>query len=356
VDMNTQRIESIEPIRTSSCCLAIADASYIVDEALFTIDTSAVKINNFQGTQKGMINFSEAEGLPQLMDINGRYLAIITHKGCIKIVNVHAPTKPKVQVTGNLFQTSLRIATNNNNNNNTNNDPVLDQSVSGSSKSGKQPRQSSSTSSSATTAFPVDVNTTRVRQVRVNASGTLVVLLCDSVETSSLSTNFPDTRLFVFDAVRGALSLYDFAAHKRFPVNILWDESDDRLFACEAHKLRESTAAVVGSGAAVSNNKKSSQRQQLQEDEEERDEDGRAERGRDAEAQSEVFLMFATSEQGILMQDSLNSGDTFGPLIGFNVPRVLYRKANRLGRHNDDDERRFVLFLIGSLFVRISNR
>jgi len=57
-----------------------------------------VKINNFRGTQKGpLVSFSEAEGTPEFLDINGKYLAIVSNKGCIKVIDVHTPTKPKQQ-------------------------------------------------------------------------------------------------------------------------------------------------------------------------------------------------------------------------------------------------------------------
>lgn len=53
-----------------------------------------VKINNFRGTQKGMVSFSEAEGVPEFLDINHEYLVIVSNKGCIKVIDVHNPKKP----------------------------------------------------------------------------------------------------------------------------------------------------------------------------------------------------------------------------------------------------------------------
>lgn len=72
-------------------------------------DANVVKINNFRGTQKGLVTFSEAEGVPEFLDLNGKYLAIVSSKGCIKVIDVHTPTKPKQQGSaGNPLQGDKR--------------------------------------------------------------------------------------------------------------------------------------------------------------------------------------------------------------------------------------------------------
>jgi hypothetical protein len=42
-----------------------------------------------------------------------------------------------------------------------------------------------------------------------------------------------------------------------------------------------------------------------------------------------VFLFFATSEHGILMQDSFPRKQPYGDMIGLNVPRLYFR--NQVG-------------------------
>jgi hypothetical protein len=64
-------------------------------ESIFIADQSFVRIVNLTGTQKAAITFSEAEGIVQHLDINGRILAAVTDKGVVGIYDVHSPKKPK---------------------------------------------------------------------------------------------------------------------------------------------------------------------------------------------------------------------------------------------------------------------
>jgi hypothetical protein len=49
----------------------------------------------------------------------------------------------------------------------------------------------------------------------------------------------------------------------------------------------------------------------------------------DPDSETEVFLFFATSEHGILMQDSFPRKQPYGDMIGLNVPRLYFR--NQVG-------------------------
>jgi intraflagellar transport protein 140 len=299
VDPSSHRIEALEPIKCTSMAMAIADASFIVDEAWFVVENSTVRINNFMGTQKGMINFSEAEGSPQHIDVNGRYVAVMTNKGCVKIVNVHTPTKPKLQVTGNLF-------------------------------SGK----------TISTSVNFDPTNMKVRSIKVNSSGTVVAVLCDIIEPSQ-RINYPDTKLYIYDAVRGSLATFDFATLKRYPLNVMWDESDDRLFCCESYRIRDVLPSENGSGSKSSNAKLSTasgEEKSPADDKSGGDGTSSGSGNKDQVANTEVYLMFATGEQGILMQDSISSEDGYGPLIGFNVPKIYYRKSSKTSRASEQDE------------------
>ena len=41
-----------------------------------------------QGTRTGTVAFSDSEGVPILVDVNGRFLAMATNKGIVKIFDV----------------------------------------------------------------------------------------------------------------------------------------------------------------------------------------------------------------------------------------------------------------------------
>lgn len=294
VDPNSHRIDPLEPIKSTSTSMAIADSSFIVDEAWFVAEGSSVKIYNFMGTQKGHISFSEAEGNPVHIDINGRFLAVITNKGCIKIINVHTPTKPKLLTTGYFFSAKSLIAGDSN--------------------------------------FHLDSNNMKLRDIKVNSSGTMVSVLCDQVE-SSQKVYYPDTKLYIYDSVRGAVSLYEFSNLRRFPVSIFWDETDDRLLSCEAHKIRDRAQTDP------SNRQKLSSMNGVDDKGTEPDLKSATEQVQESGGLVEVYLLFATSDQGILMQDSVSSDENCGSLIGFNVPKIFYRKvSSKAGKLSEDQE------------------
>ena len=104
IDAHLLRCQAGEPFECSGTAIAIADSSHITDEALFIAEGSVVRVVNFSGTQKGVINFSEGEGHPELLDLNGQYLGVFTSKDVIKFFDVHSPTKPKALGSAGKFE------------------------------------------------------------------------------------------------------------------------------------------------------------------------------------------------------------------------------------------------------------
>jgi hypothetical protein len=54
-----------------------------------------VKVLNYSGVQKGSITFTDAEGVPEYLDINAGYLAVVTVKGVIQVHDIKKPTRPQ---------------------------------------------------------------------------------------------------------------------------------------------------------------------------------------------------------------------------------------------------------------------
>lgn len=169
VDTQLQRYEALEAVQTAGSAMAIADASHVIDETWFVAEGSVVKILNFGGTVRGTITFSEGEGVPQYLDLNTKYLAVVTNKGVIKIVDVHAPTKPKpLGSAGQFFSTKQPV-------------PPAATAV------GKRGASTAAASTAAALAEAEGAATlsssapsaenTRIRQIRVNSSGTMVAIL-----------------------------------------------------------------------------------------------------------------------------------------------------------------------------------
>eukprot|EP00605_Chrysophyceae_sp_TOSAG23-4_P001489 GSChrysophyteH1.ASY1.ANO1.1626.1 assembled CDS len=219
--------------------LAVGASCFVVwnGKSIFVAEGGVVKIANFRGTQKGTITFSEGEGQPEVLDLNGQYLGVLTSKGVVKFFDVHTPTKPKALGSAGNFEANKA-----------------------------------------------------------------------NEDTDMMHVRRPHSSLHVFDRNRGAVSTFDFNPFKRCPSNIFWDVTDDRMLAVEATKNR-SHAAVEGEGDV---------------------------------ADVEVFLFFATTENGLLMQDSFQRKSPYGNMLGINVPRLYFRDVGDSGgADGDSDDRRY---------------
>ena len=166
VDMQLQRYDALEAVQTTGTAMAIADSTHIIDEVWFVAEQSVVKILNFSGTVRGTISFSEGEGIPLYLDLNGKFLAIVTNKGVIKIVDVHAPTKPKpLGSAGQFFNAKTTTSA----------APSV-----GSEKAGKESKKEAAVGEELPAAVGYvapSAENTRIRRIRVNSTGTMVAML-----------------------------------------------------------------------------------------------------------------------------------------------------------------------------------
>ena len=103
----------------------------------------------------------------------------------------------------------------------------------------------------------VNAENLKIRQVRVNSSGTRVAILADQIEgfllesfviflliffcrqiAGAMKVFHPDSKLYIYDRNKGAIVTYDFSIWKRSPVNVFWDDADERMICCEALRNR----------------------------------------------------------------------------------------------------------------------
>ena len=91
-----------------------------------------------------------------------------------------------------------------------------------------------------------------IRSVKINSEGTRLAILADH-EEGIMKVRTPYTEVFVFDRNKGGTMKFDFTAHHRCPQSIFWDDHDDRVLVCEAHKDR--SVAVQVSAAANAKDK-----------------------------------------------------------------------------------------------------
>ena len=277
VDPQLLRCEVQEPFATTGKAMVIADMSVIVDDALFIAEQSIIKIVNFGGTQKGSISFTEAEGNPEHLDLNGQFLGVITAKGVIKAYDVHAPSKPKPMGSAGKFQSPL----------------------------------------AANADKPMSV-----RKIKINCTGTRIAILADHLE-GALQVRHPDTHLHVFDRNKGAVNTFDFTQYRRCPVSIFWDDVDDRLVCCEAMRNR---AVVIAAPAANSDKAGGGNADSITVNVDPADVEA---------VEVEVYTFFATTENGILMQDSFARKNPFGSMLGIVVPQLYFRDTAGI---KDEDE------------------
>lgn len=220
-----------------------------------------------------MINFSEAEGSPEYLDLNSRYLVAVTKTGHIKVFDVYTPNKPKPQGSGFQFLSS-----------------------------GEENKA--------------------IRGVKINSAGNKVALICDFIE-GSLKIRHPDSILYIYDRSKGGVYHYDLNSMYRFPISVFWDESDERLLVCEAEKSRTAVLPPTKEKEIKTNT--------IAEE----------------EAEIEIVLFFATSDHGLMLQDSFPRLHPYGSLLGLTVPKIHFRGTNNLqtgeeeGKEQDNFMRTF---------------
>jgi hypothetical protein len=60
--------------------------------------------------------------------------------------------------------------------------------------------------------------------------------------------------VLVFDRNKGGVVSYDFETYRRCPINIAWDDTDDRILVCEARRNRAAVARAAAAAAGSSDN------------------------------------------------------------------------------------------------------
>eukprot|EP00981_Chlorochromonas_danica_P002589 scaffold504_cov189-Ochromonas_danica.AAC.24 len=357
VDLSTSTITPLDPIKLSCSICAIADTTYIVEEVVFAIEQpggSTVKIMNFNGVSRGSITFTDQEGIPICMDIQNKFLAIITNKGCIKVFDIHTPTKAKLLGSAGTFHTDMQLNYLKANQMLSNPSPSL---TSGSSKSGKGANSNAALALlklSDINAPSTPNNSIQIRQIRVNSSGTMIAILVDRIEGAQ-AINYPDPTLYLYDRNKGTVLTFSFQPMKRYPISIYWDNNDERLLCCEAQKIRDkgavSTTTPASSPVPPVNGSGTDGAAQS----EQTNLDGNANptnsvgngssktinttvQQEDSRAVVEVYILFATAEKGLLMQDSFPLTSPIGQLIGFSVPSLYFKHESHFKQDDDDND------------------
>ncbi|XP_065539645.1 intraflagellar transport protein 140 homolog isoform X5 [Lathamus discolor] len=234
-------------------------------ENLYTVEPYQVQVRTWQGTVKQLLVFSEAEGNPCLLDVCGNFLAVGTDLSHFKI-----------------FDLSHREA-----------------KVHCSSKSFSE-------------LFP---GLGGIASVKCNANGNKVSILVSKADGNI------DSKICFYDVEMDKVTLFDFKAeqgngreklssgkgidksvveypelHNHIPACHFWDQSESRLFVCEA---------ILETGPESPEQKKNQ-----------------------TESTMDVWILsfFSTEEHGFLLQDSFLLPSSYQVLLGIEVPHYYFAK------------------------------
>jgi intraflagellar transport protein 140 len=291
INHQSHRSTMLDPFPCPADTLVIADSKHLSEEVIFIADHSSIKITSYAGVQKGTITFSEMEGKPSHMNLCGKFLYVITTNFTIKIFDVSTPKTQKILNSFKFVDTASDIGS-----------------------------KSSANSSSKLV----------IRSIRGNANGTKVALLTSRVE-GSLKVLHPDSRLHIYDRNKGSVQIFDFAQQLRYPSNVFWDSFDDRLICVEAVRM-QSTATCTATNGDPNRKRDGDPNENLSPDSEKKLSPGGGGGGGAVEGENEfeIVLLFASSENGILLQDSFPRHPLHGDLLGINVPLIYFRSPSQL--------------------------
>jgi intraflagellar transport protein 140 len=282
------------PFPTAATC-GIVDAAR---EQVFLAVGSRIEIVNLDGGHKSSIPFTDGEGCPTLLDVNGNFMAVVTDKGAIKLFDLSRRERGGVD--------GLQV----------------------------KPLGSSGKFISAEDGSSLG----HVRSVRCNASGTCVSLLSDRlIGGEAMSIREPDSRLHIYDADKDVVLHYDFGGSCRYPSAHFWDTNDARLLACETRRVRklgpslprESHAGEAQSASSPTQQEKWGGDEALAAAARQSAKARSAAMAEPAETVSaEVTTFFISAEHGIQMQDSLQLAPPLESLLGLAVPRLYFMASS----------------------------
>ncbi|KAM9015945.1 intraflagellar transport protein 140 homolog isoform 3-T4 [Ara ararauna] len=234
-------------------------------ENLYTVEPYQVQVRTWQGTVKQLLVFSEAEGNPCLLDVCGNFLAVGTDLSHFKIFDL-SHREAKVHCSSKNFSE----------------------------------------------LFP---GLGGIASVKCNANGNKVSILVSKADGNI------DSKICFYDVEMDKVTLFDFKAeqgngreklssgqgidksvveypelHSHIPACHFWDQSESRLFVCEA---------ILETGLEPPEQKENQ-----------------------TESTMDVWILsfFSTEEHGFLLQDSFPLPSSYQVLLGVEVPHYYFAK------------------------------
>ncbi|NXC17133.1 IF140 protein, partial [Corythaeola cristata] len=254
-----------DTFRSAGSFLCDSPVLSVHGENLYTVEPYRVQVRTWQGTVKQLLVFSEAEGNPCLLDVCGNFLAVGTDLAHFKIFDL-SRREAKVHCNSKSFSE----------------------------------------------LFP---GLGGIASVKCNANGNKVSILVSKADGNI------DSKICFYDVEMDKATLFDFKAeqgngreelssgqgidksvveypelHSHVPACHFWDQSEPRLFVCEA---------VLETGLQSPDQKKNQ-----------------------TESTVDVWIVsfFSTEEHGLLLQDSFPLPSSYQVLLGIEVPHYYFAK------------------------------
>jgi intraflagellar transport protein 140 len=172
-------------------------------EHIFLAEGPRVDVTNLSGVVKQTLSFTDIEGDPTLLDVNpgGTHMAVVTARGMLKIFKVSRREAKQVGSGIALLE-------------------AID----------------SDADTRRTTRGGASVRgRPKIRSIRCNANGTRVSVLVDR-SLNAFHTDV-DTRIYVYNSDQSSVQSFEFGPDRR-PTSHLWDGDEPRLLVVEASALR----------------------------------------------------------------------------------------------------------------------
>ncbi|XP_034526547.1 intraflagellar transport protein 140 homolog isoform X3 [Ailuropoda melanoleuca] len=274
---NGKQVVVFEPsgamLRNAGTFLCESPVVAMHEENVYTVEPNRVQVRTWQGTVKQLLPFSEAEGNPCFFDVCGNFLVVGTDLAHFKSFDLS--------------------------------------------------RREAKVHCSDKNVAALIPGTAGMASLRCNASGSKISVLLSKADNS------PDSRICFYDVEMDTVTILDFKTGQidrretvsfsgqetekshgfvdeslmdLIPVNHFWDQSEPRLFVCEA--VREVPGAQLQPG----------------------DKKPPTEDSPGPTADVLILSFFVTEEHGFLLQDSFPRPPAYQNLLGIEVPYYYFMR------------------------------
>uniref|UniRef100_H0WI76 Intraflagellar transport protein 140 homolog n=1 Tax=Otolemur garnettii TaxID=30611 RepID=H0WI76_OTOGA len=285
---NGKQVVIFEPsgttLRNAGTFLCESPVLAMHEENVYTVEPNRVQVRTWQGTVKQLLLFSETEGNPCFLDICGNFLVVGTDLAHFKSFDL---SRREAKVHCNCKNLAELLP-----------------------------------------------NVGAIASLRCNVTGNKISILLSEAD------NIPDSKICFYDVEMDTMTVFDFntghidqretlsfkeqETHKsdherlanRVPVSHYWDESEPRLFVCEAAMNLQ----VGSSNKSVKMESRSKIENYI------------------AKAEVMILSFFISEEHGLLLHDSFPRPSAYQTLLGMQVPHYYFTKKPGEGDREDKSD------------------